>query len=68
MRMGTRLLGALLLVLAPALALWARWLFRSSRRSGDRDYLNLLRGIASESCRMCATGESALSTERETTR
>ncbi len=64
MRLGTRLLGAALLVLAPALALWARWLFRFSRRAEDRDYLRLLRGIASESRRMCATGESAFNDER----
>lgn len=55
-KLPTRALGLMLLPLTPALAAWALWVFRRSRKPEDRSYLHNLRLLAGEGWHVVKTG------------
>ena len=55
-KLKTRLLGLALLPLTPALAAWALWVFRRSRKPEDHRYLHNLRLLAGECWHVTKTG------------
>lgn len=57
MKIGTRLLGLVLLPLLPAVAAWALYVFRKSEIPEDHSYLHILRGLVEECCSLITTGE-----------
>lgn len=57
MKTGVRLLGLMMLPLSPAVALWALYVFRSSKLPEDHSYVHVLLGLMEECCSLIATGE-----------
>ena len=57
MKIGVRLLGLIMLTLSPALALWALYVFRSSKLPEDHSYIHVLRGLVEECYSLIITGE-----------
>lgn len=54
--LGLRLLGLVLVPLAPAVALLALWAFRRSKRREDHSYLYNLRMLLKEDVRLVMKG------------
>ena len=57
MKIGVRLLGLTMLPLSPAVALWAIYVFRSSKLPEDHSYIHVLRGLVEECWNLITTGE-----------
>lgn len=57
MKIGVRLLGLVLLLLLPAVAAWALYVFRKSEIPEDHSYLHNLRELAAECWDLVKTGE-----------
>ena len=57
MKIGVRLLGLTMLPLSPVVALWALYVFRSSKLPEDHSYFRVLRGLAAECWNLVKTGE-----------
>lgn len=55
--LGLRLLGLILIPLAPAIALLALWAFRHSTRKEDHNYSYNLRMLLKEDARLIMKGE-----------
>ena len=57
MKIGVRLLGLIMLPLSPVVALWALYVFRSSKLPKDHSYFHVLRGLVEECWGLITTGE-----------
>lgn len=57
MKIGVRLLGLTMLPLSPVVALWALYVFRSSKLPEDHSYIHVLRELAAECWDLVKTGE-----------
>lgn len=57
MKIGARLLGFIMLPLSPVVALWALYVFRSSKLPEDHSYIHVLRGLVEECWNLITTEE-----------
>ena len=57
MKIDVRLLGLIMLPLSPVVALWALYVFRSSKLPKDHSYFHVLRGLVEECWGLITTGE-----------
>ena len=58
MKIGVRLLGLTMLPLSPVVALWALYVFRSSKLPEDHSYIHVLRELVAECWRLTLTGDA----------